>query len=67
MVLGVDLKPYLIQTLRLTLKSSKQVQSICIETLKGQGVVWKLCNRDNFTGSEVITKPKVCIVLQDTW
>ena len=38
MVLGVDLKPYLIQTLRLTLKSSPKTssQSICIETFKEQ-------------------------------
>ena len=28
--------------------------------------VWKPCNRDNFTGNEIITKPKVYVVLQYT-
>ena len=28
--------------------------------------VWKPCNHDDFTGSEIITKPKVYVVLQYT-
>ena len=34
--------------------------------LKGNALVWKLCNFDDFTGSEIVTEPKVYVVLQYT-
>ena len=31
--------------------------------VKDSAWVWKPCNRDYFTGSEIITKPKIYVVL----
>ena len=41
--------------------------SVTIQYERDNASVWKPCNFDDFTGSEIIMKPKVYVVLQYTW